>query len=135
MGSKTSPYCHEPTEALRERSAEKLKAALWRDMLAAEPDAIADWDGILMGWAAYFDCAERLGIDPVDLFDDAARERSPELRSLAAGFCRRSDVTLAAFGWKLVEHEGRPCYRPETFSLWQTRRNTSRPHVTFTDAD
>jgi hypothetical protein len=126
MGSKTTPFCREPTEALRERSVEKLRASLVRDMLASEPDVIADWEGVLMQWAAYFDCAERLGIDPVELFDGAARERSPELRSLAARFCRRSDVTLAAFGWTLVEKDGRPCYRPETFSLSQTRRTTRR---------
>ena len=126
MGSKTSPFCHEPTDALRERSPEKLHAALAREMLAAEPDALADWQGILMEWSAYFDCAERLGIDPVALFDEAARERSPELRALAARFCRRSDVTLAAFGWTLVEDDGLPCYRPETFSLSQTRPTTRR---------
>ena len=124
MGSKTTPFCREPSEALREGSAAKLEAALQRDMVAAESD-LAEWEGILMGWAAYFDCAKRLRIDPVELFERAAQGRSPELKALADRFCRRSDVTLANFGWTLVEHDGGPCYRPATFSLSQTRRSSS----------
>ena len=82
-------------------------------MAAAEEDAIKDWRDVLVGFAAYFDCAERLGIDPVELFDTSARGRSATMRELAATFGRRTDVTLHAFGWILVDHEGGPCYRPE----------------------
>lgn len=112
MASRTAAYCKEPTEGLRERSPEKLRAALGWYMAASEQDAVKDWRDVLVGFAAYFDCAKRLGVDVVGLFETCAKGRSTPMRELASTFARRTDVTLEAFGWVLVERDGGPCYRP-----------------------
>jgi hypothetical protein len=82
-------------------------------MAAAEPDAPKDFRDVLVGFAPFFDCAQRLGVDPVGLFEAASLGRGPRIRDLAVSFASRTDVTLAAFGWQLVEHAGGPCYRPQ----------------------
>ena len=38
---------------------------------------------------------------------------SEAMRLLATVFAHRSDVTLAAFGWRLDDLPDGPCYRPE----------------------
>ena len=92
-------------------------------MANAEPDVEMDFRDVLVGFAVYVDCARRLGVDPVALFDSASRSRTPAMRELAATFARRDDVTLEAFGWRLEEREGGPCYRPEPApSRFQLRR-------------
>jgi hypothetical protein len=91
-------------------------------MIAAEPDAPIDARDVLIGFAPFVDCAQRLGVDPISLFEAAAKDSSPAMRDLAATFARRSDVTLKDFGWKLDELPEGPCYRPEmSSSLWQSR--------------
>jgi len=113
MGSRTRPPCHEPTTALRLRSPERLAADLARYLAAAEPELERDWRDVMVGLAVYHDCARRLGLDPVPLFEAAGRARGPGLRELLATFARRTDVTLGAFGWRLAELDGEPCYQPD----------------------
>jgi len=73
------------------------------------------------GWAAdpgelpralapYHDCARRLGLDPVAVFDQVAEAGPPELRDAVRAFGRRDDVTLAAFGSAVVEAPDGPRY-------------------------
>lgn len=124
MASRTAPDCNEPTTALRRRSPELLLADLTRRMVVEEAEVGLDFRDVLVGFAVYFDCARRLGVDPVALFDTAARGRSPALRALAGTFARRGDVTLDAFGWRLESRPDGPCYRPEPApSRFQLRRH------------
>ncbi len=81
-------------------------------MLASETNAERDYRDVLVGFAPYYDCALRLGVDPVGLFDGAAREAGTAVRELAVVFARRSDVTLKDFGWRLDEAPDGPCYKP-----------------------
>jgi hypothetical protein len=75
--------------------------------------------------APYMDCARRLGVDPVAMFDQASSGTSHDLGKLVREFGRRGDVTLEAFGWVLEAKPEGPCYRPERIgSLWQTRRSS-----------
>lgn len=123
MGSQTTPLCRDPTTALRLRSPDRLQADLERLMVNSEADVEIDFRDVLVGFAPFFDCAQRLGIDPVGLFDAASVDCSPALRDLASTFARRSDVTLEAFGYGLDELPDGPCYRPKRYgSIWQLRK-------------
>jgi hypothetical protein len=68
---------------------------------------------VLVGFAVYVDCARRLDVDPVALFEAASTGRSEAMRELATGFARRTDVTLESFGWRLESRPEGPCYRPD----------------------
>lgn len=123
MASRTAPECNEPTTALRRRSPDLLRAALARALVALEPEVEIDVRDVLVGLAVYVDCARRLGVGPVELFDAASAGRSEGMRELATGFARRSDVTLESFGWRLESRPDGPCYRPEVApSRHQLRR-------------
>lgn len=95
-------------------------------MASDEREVQIDIRDVMVGWAVFVDCARRLGIDPVALFDTASTGRSQTLRSAAAAFAGRSDVTLEAFGWQLDDRPEGPCYRPEPApSRHQLRRHSS----------
>jgi hypothetical protein len=113
MGSKTSPFCKEPTEALRGRNRDRLSADLARYLRAAEPTLEIDFRDVLVGLAPYYDCARRLGIDPIRLFDTLAESVGDGMRETVRTFARRTDISLEAFGWRLLESADGPCYRPD----------------------
>src|SRR5262245_55908058 len=121
MGSKTTPFCHEPTEALRTRDGQRLAAELGRIIAAVDRPGDIDDREVMMGLAPYYDCAERLGIDPIALFDAASHSASAEMRGIITNFARRPDITLKAFGWRLLDQPEGPCYRPaERWLIWQS---------------
>jgi hypothetical protein len=110
MGSKTAPFCREPPEALRRRDPERLAAGLSRYIALSDGPEVDDRD-LMVGLALYYDCAERLGTEPVQLFESASRSASAATRNIVAVFARRHDVTLEAFGWRLLDMPEGPCYR------------------------
>ncbi len=112
MGSKSKPECHGPSEALRLRSVARLRAELEQYLVASEPDVELDWRDVLVGLAPYYDCAQRLGLDPVELFASASADLGDRTQELARTFAHRSDITLQAFGWTLVAGSRGPCYQP-----------------------
>ena len=112
MGSRTSPFCLGPTEALRTRDGQLLLEELERYVAAAAPELVRDVRDVLVGLAPYVDCARRLGIEPIELFDRASGSVGGAMRETMRTFARRTDVTLEAFGWHLVELPEGPCYRP-----------------------
>jgi hypothetical protein len=79
---------------------------------AATEEVVADWRDVLVALAPYHDCARRLGLDPVDLFDRASADSRDDLQTLVREFARRSDVTLDAFGWKVTTLSEGACYEP-----------------------
>jgi hypothetical protein len=70
----------------------------------------ADNRDLLVALAPYYDCAGRLGLDPATMFDQVAEAGPPELTAAVRDFGRRDDVTLAAFGWTVVETPDGPRY-------------------------
>ena len=82
-------------------------------VFAAATNAVAvDYRDVLVALAPYHDCAHRLGLDPVELFDSASGDSPNDLQALVRQFARRSDVTLDAFGWTLTTSPDGPCYEP-----------------------
>jgi hypothetical protein len=63
----TSPTC-----AARARRA-RLLADLGRYVAASEPTRELDFRDVLVGLAPYYDCADRLGMDPIALHVQGVR--------------------------------------------------------------
>jgi hypothetical protein len=87
------------TRALQTRSGELLRGELHR--------AVAAYDGrddrdLMVSLAPLHDCARRIGLDAVALFDEAAASATPEVAVLLQHFARRADITPEAFGFALV---------------------------------
>jgi hypothetical protein len=100
----------EATRALRQADPEVLRAGLVGVIGQREEEWTRDWRDLLLALAPYHDCARRLGLDPAEVFDEAA-ERSPAaLREVVREFGRRSDVTSAAFGFFVEDTPEGPRY-------------------------
>lgn len=65
----------------------------------------------MLDLAALCDCARRLGADPAAVLGPIASAGPPWLADLFATFVRRRDVTLAVFGWSVVDTPDGPAYR------------------------
>lgn len=99
------------TEALRSGRPEVLATGF-----AAQVEWLRDHGPIdprdeMLDLAALVDCARRLGADPAELLGPTAAAGPPWLAELFTSFVRRTDVTLAAFGWSIVETTEGPAYR------------------------
>jgi hypothetical protein len=68
------------TRALRANSPELLASGLGA-LLRGGSTHVVDERDLMMGLAPLYDCAKRLGLDPVVLFDEAARDSPSEARS------------------------------------------------------
>jgi hypothetical protein len=112
--SRTDNRCRGPYEALRTRSRELLFASLrgYLSLPETAKDAREDWRDVLIDLAPFLDCAKRIDVDAVGLFDDASVGLPDDVRRIAERFARRTDVTLEAFGWTLAMTKDGPCYQP-----------------------
>jgi len=99
------------TRALRERDPQRLRGGLARVIAEGEDEWTRDWRDMLLALAPYHDCARRLGLDPRQVFDEAADSSPPALREIVREFGRREDVTPAAFGFYVEETAEGPRYR------------------------
>jgi hypothetical protein len=99
-----------PTRALRAQAPEVLRAGLLRLLIEGEDEWVKDWRDLLVGLAPCHDCARRLGLDPVVLFDAVAEEGPPSLREIVRDFGRRTDVTPEAFGYVVTDTSDAPRY-------------------------
>lgn len=113
VGSRTKQDCAEPSRALKLQSPTALRTALAGYLATARRGFEKDWRDVVIGLAPFHDCARRLGVEPIELFDVATEDLGAELRELTREFARRSDVTLKAFGWTLATSADGPCYRAE----------------------
>lgn len=52
------------------------------------------------GLAVYHHCAIKIGVKPVDLFEEAATFAGDQLAARMITFGRRGDVVLSKFGWR-----------------------------------
>jgi hypothetical protein len=125
MGSRTRPDCYEQaTQPLRLRSPELLLSTLAAYLRGAGPEIEADWRDVLVSLAPYHDCAVRIGMDPILLFDVASTGQPDAIRDLAMTFARRSDITLENFGWVMRDTPAGPCYQSAEWTSW---KRWSRP--------
>lgn len=100
----------ESTAALRARSADRLAVGFGR-YVAAEA-AAAGWDprDAMIDMTPFIDCARRLGLDPVAVLGPVAAGGPAWFRETFEVFVRRTDVTLGAFGWSVVDDSDGPRY-------------------------
>ena len=99
------------TRVIRSGSPEVLRAELHRLLVDDESTWVLDWRDLLIALAPLYDCAQRLGLDPVSVFDEAAAAGPATLAEQVKRFGARTDFTLAAFGYRLDEQApGGPAY-------------------------
>lgn len=100
------------TVALRRGSAALLRDAL---LATAICRVIRDSDprDVMVGLAVDYFVAQQLGIVPAELFDDVASSLPDGwVPDLLREFGARTDITLEAFGWLLVETPDGPDFAP-----------------------
>ena len=90
------------TDALRRNSPDALRAGLIRLLEDGELRWLQDRRDLLVAMAPFYDCARRLELDPAAFFAAVADAGPLALAELVRGFGERSDVTPAAFGYRLV---------------------------------
>lgn len=91
-----------PTQALRHGSPGTLRDGLLAMLRDGELEWLKDRRDLLVEMAPYHDCARRLELDPAAFFASVASEAPMPLADIVRMFGDRSDVTPAAFGFKLV---------------------------------
>lgn len=99
-----------PTRALRARDPQELHTGLLHILIEGEEEWLKDWRDLLVGLAPYHDCARRLGLDPVAVFDAVAQDAPSKLQGIVRDFGRRTDVTPEAFGYVVTETTDGPRY-------------------------
>jgi hypothetical protein len=65
----------------------------------------------MIGLTPFIDCARRLGVDPSEVLGPIARTGPEWYRETFESFVQRTDVTLGAFGWSIVETPDGSAYR------------------------
>jgi len=103
----------EASAALRDRSLDRLRSGFSR-YVAAEA-ASRGWDprDSMIDMTPFIDCARRLGHDPLVVLGPIAAAGPAWFQETFDTFVRRSDVTLASFGWSVVETPSGQTYRFE----------------------
>jgi hypothetical protein len=97
-----------PMLALRTKSPRHLSAGLLAHSLLRR--RVTDWRDDLVFFAPYTHVARLLGVDVVAIFDEAATHAVPDLSGIMRTFGRRTDVSLAAFGWRQVDTPDGPTF-------------------------
>lgn len=100
------------TVALRAHDGSLLRDALFATALASTI-GMDDVRDMMVALAVHYDVARRIGFGAAELFQNVAdRFAGTEAATLLRNFGSRTDITLAAFGWKLVETAGGLDYEP-----------------------
>ena len=101
-----------PSLALRSGDASVLRSGLLAQAVSTAAKDFDDRDA-MVGLAPFVDAAQRMGISASQLFEAvASRLDGHRVGDLYRTFGARKDVTLAAFGWDLVESPEGPDYVP-----------------------
>ena len=77
----------------------------------------------MLSLAAFFDCARRLGEDPAELLGPSSRGAPDWFVQTFDAFAKRTDVTLGAFGWTVLDTPEGPAYR-FAWPRWDPPRRT-----------
>ena len=94
---------HEASAALRSNSLARLQSGFARLVEAESNDRSADSYDAMIDVTPFIDCARRLGFDPAVVLGPIAATGAHWFRATFDEFVTRSDVSLAAFGWTLVD--------------------------------
>ena len=105
------PVARDTTAALRERSIRRLQDSFRRHVEAASVHHSWDPRDEMLSLTPFLDCVRRLGYDPAAELGPIAATGAPWLVETFDAFVRRSDITLAAFGWSIIETPEGPAYR------------------------
>jgi hypothetical protein len=100
----------EASAALRAGTLERLRAG-FATLLESEASS-RSWDtrDTMISLMPFVDCARRLGLDPVRTLVPLAAGSPPWLRETVEGFVGRTDLSLDAFGWTLMDGDDGPVY-------------------------
>jgi phosphoribosylformimino-5-aminoimidazole carboxamide ribotide isomerase len=101
----------EVTAALRDRSPERLADAFARHVNIESSRHPWDSRDEMLSLAVFFDCARRLGADPAALFGTLTTSAPTWFRETFESFAQRTDGSMSAFGWSLVDTPDGPEYR------------------------
>jgi hypothetical protein len=124
MGTpRTDDIC---TRALRERRPEILVDGFRAQAAHLMATGPIDARDEMLDLAALVDCARRLGREPAELLGPVAAAGPTWLAELFETFARRTDVTLAAFGWSILETPDGPAYR-FAWPKWTPPRRSPGP--------
>lgn len=97
------PWMYYVSTALTEKSLDQLQAVFARYVEVHASGRPDDWRDVMIGLVPFIDCARRLGGDPEKVLGPIAESGAAEFRETFRAIVRRSDITLAAFGWSLTE--------------------------------
>jgi hypothetical protein len=100
-----------PTRALQERSETLLREGLLEFVADGEAEWLEDPRDLMCGLAPFHDCARRLELDPVEVFDTAAAAGPASLADLVRDFGRRTDINETSFAYELQDTPEGPAYR------------------------
>jgi hypothetical protein len=89
------------TLSVRQGSPEKLLNGLVGTALANY--VIPDTRNIKVALAVPYHCAQKLGLDPAEIFAEAAQYASWATADILVDFGRRHDVSLKKFGWRELQ--------------------------------
>ncbi len=90
----------EATMGMREESRERLLRGLIGAALAHQA---LDRGSLAAAWAVPHHIARKMGVNTVDLFDEAATYMTGEIGERLREYGRRSDVGLRQFGWREIK--------------------------------
>src|SRR5664279_2991695 len=105
------PVAADTTSALREKSLARLQEGFRRHVARSSAQGSGDPRDEMLSLAPFVDCAQRLGHDPALALGPIATEGAMWVQATFEAFARRADVTLAAFGWSIIEPPDGPAYR------------------------
>ncbi|MBX3059051.1 MAG: hypothetical protein KF770_21495 [Anaerolineae bacterium] len=86
------------TIAARQNDADWLRSGLTGFAIANY--TIPEKRKVEVGMAVYLHVAQKLGLNPVDLFEETAVLAAPAIAAELLAFGRRPDVSLGKFGWQ-----------------------------------
>jgi diguanylate cyclase (GGDEF)-like protein len=101
----------EATKALRGGSQGQLQVGFQGLIEHVAPGSDVHERALMTSLMPFLDCARRIGQDPAAVLAPIAATAGPRFREAYAALARRSDVTLATFGWSLVELAAGRAYR------------------------
>lgn len=93
----------EASAALRAGSVERLNLGFGRLVEAESKDQAWDSRDAMISLTPFIDCARRLRVYPSEVLGPIARTGPEWHRETFESFVQRTDITLAAFGWSIVD--------------------------------
>jgi hypothetical protein len=103
----------EASAALGAKSLDRLRTGFSRLVEAESTDRGWDPRDAMINMTPFIDCARQLGFDPAVVLGPIAATVAQWFRETFEEFVVRTEVTLAAFGWSIVETPKGPVYRFE----------------------